>query len=81
MAEVSRSGPPLSTDRSVAQALSYSRPIWSGKFLTCLLVFSILPATIDVVIRETGAPSIAMGRTPHELRDEMCPGRPALRTR
>jgi hypothetical protein len=31
------------------------------------------------VIRETGAPSIAMGRTPHELRDEMCPSTPALR--
>ncbi|MGH9009292.1 MAG: hypothetical protein ACRDYF_05515 [Acidimicrobiia bacterium] len=31
------------------------------------------------MIRETGAPSIAMGRTPHELRDEMCPRTPALR--
>jgi hypothetical protein len=51
----------------------------SEKFLTCLLVFSAEPGTIDDVIRETGAPSIAMGRTPHELRDEMCRRMPALR--
>jgi len=51
----------------------------SEKFLTCLLVFSAEPGTIGSVIRETGAPSIAMGRTPHELRDEMCRRTPALR--
>jgi hypothetical protein len=25
------------------------------------------------VIRDGGAPSISEGRTPHEVRDEMCP--------
>jgi len=32
------------------------------------------------VIRARGAPSIAMGRTPHELHDEMTPVRTASRT-
>jgi hypothetical protein len=31
------------------------------------------------VIRTTGAPSISMGRTPHELHDEMCMPARALR--
>jgi hypothetical protein len=44
----------------------------SEKFLTWLLVFSAGAGTIGDVIRESGAPSIAVGRTPHELRDEMC---------
>jgi hypothetical protein len=26
----------------------------------------------DDVLRQSGAPSIAMGRTPHEVRDELC---------
>jgi hypothetical protein len=58
----------------------YSRPILSEKFLTSLLVFCSEPGTIDLMIRKTGAPSVAMGRTPHELRDEMCPGMPAFAT-
>jgi hypothetical protein len=37
-----------------------------------MLVFSPAGVTIDDVIRKTGAPSIAVGRTPHELHDEMC---------
>jgi hypothetical protein len=52
----------------------------SEKFLTSLLVFCSEPGTIDLMIRKTGAPSVAMGRTPHELRDEMCPGMPAFAT-
>jgi hypothetical protein len=37
-----------------------------------MLVFWLPAGTIDVVIRKTGAPSVAVGRTPHELHDEMC---------
>jgi len=37
-----------------------------------MLAFSGAAVTIDLVIRKTGAPSIAVGRTPHELHDEMC---------
>jgi len=33
--------------------------------------------TIGDVIQKSGAPSIAVGRTPHELRDEMCRLSPA----
>jgi hypothetical protein len=32
---------------------------------------------VQVVIQFRGAPSISMGRTPHEVRDEMC--RPRVR--
>jgi hypothetical protein len=34
---------------------------------------------LGVVIRAKGAPSISMGRTPHEMRDEMCRLRSASR--
>ena len=37
--------------------------------------FGAPPATMGPVIRANGAPSISMGRTPHEVRDEMCPAR------
>jgi hypothetical protein len=37
-----------------------------------MLVFQAPAVTIDLVIRKSGAPSIAVGRTPHELHDEMC---------
>jgi len=37
-----------------------------------MLVFSVGAGTIDRMIRKSGAPSIAVGRTPHELRDDMC---------
>jgi len=30
------------------------------------------PLLSVVMIRQDGAPSIFMGRTPHEVRDEMC---------
>jgi hypothetical protein len=30
-------------------------------------------ATLEVVIRFRGAASISMGRTSHEVHDEMCP--------
>ena len=58
------------SDRDICHHL-HSRPKLSEKFLTWVLVFSPSAATIDLVIRKTGAPSIAMGRTPHELHDEM----------
>jgi hypothetical protein len=49
--------------------------------MTFLLVFAGRFPYSDVVIRERGAPSIAMGITPHEMYDEMCraahPGRAA----
>jgi hypothetical protein len=37
-----------------------------------MLVFWRPAGTIGVVIRKSGAPSVAVGRTPHELHDEMC---------
>jgi hypothetical protein len=27
---------------------------------------------LTMILRDTGAASISMGRTPHELRDELC---------
>ena len=45
-----------------------------------MLAFSEAAGTIDLVILKRGAPSIAMGRTPHELHDEMCrPVAPRMR--
>ncbi|MGH8977506.1 MAG: hypothetical protein ACRDV7_05480 [Acidimicrobiia bacterium] len=32
------------------------------------------PISGDPVIRRRGAASVAMGRTPHEVRDELCSG-------
>ncbi len=33
------------------------------------------------MVRARGAASISMGRTPHEVRDELCRPRPATRVR
>jgi len=49
------------------------------KIRLCRCYLAARFVTFNPVIRSHGAPSIAQGRTPHEVQDELCPGADLVR--